>query len=286
MIDSQLLSGRVAVVTGGAAGIGGGVSRRFADAGARVVLNDIDGDLAAATVSQIEAAGGSAVAVVGDILEKGTVAALLERALEVGEGRVDVLVNNVGDSRAVPGQTPAIKRWSETFLSTTEEQWERIYRINLHHVFRCTQTFLPIMIEQGSGSIVNVATVEGIRGFPRKPVYAAFNAGVIQFTRSVAVDVARHGVRVNAIAPDLGDTPQTPFSTMLADYDRATTRLWAPLGRFGSPDDYADVILFLASDQSRYVVGQTIPVDGGTTAAGGWYQRADGSGWTNFPERP
>jgi 2-hydroxycyclohexanecarboxyl-CoA dehydrogenase len=282
----QLLQHKVAVVTGGAGGIGGGVSRRFAEEGALVVINDIDADLAAAALKDIEGSGGRAVTLVGDVRERATIEALVDLALEAGDGRIDVLVNNVGDSRpSGPGPRTA---WSlsDDFLSTTEEEWDAIYALNLQHVFRCTHAVLPHMIRQGAGAIVNVATVEAIRAFPRKPVYAAFNAGVVQFTRSLAVDVARYGVRVNAIAPDLGNTIQTPAELFLAGRDQSMIPSWTPIGRFGQPSDFADVILFLASDLARYVVGQTIPTDGGTLAAGGWYRTADGGGWTNLPDRP
>ena len=281
-----LLHGKVAVVTGGGAGIGGAVSRRFAAEGAVVVLNDIDEGFAAKAESDIKDRGGQVVTVIGDIRDKSTITRLVDRAVEIGRGRIDVLVNNVGDSRPTgPGPRTA---WSlaDDFLSTTEDEWDAIYALNLQHVFRCTKAVLPLMIAQRSGSIVNVATVEAIRGFPRKPVYAAFNAGVLQFTKSIAVDVARFGVRVNAIAPDLGNTVQTPASLMLGDRDPSMIRSWTPIGRFGEPEDFADPILFLASDLSRYVIGHTILTDGGTVAAGGWYRTADDNGWTNFPERP
>jgi 2-hydroxycyclohexanecarboxyl-CoA dehydrogenase len=142
---------------------------------------------------------------------------------------------------------------------------------------------LPAMVTRGCGAIVNNATVEAFRGIPYAAPYAAFNAGVVAFTRSLAVDVAQHGIRVNAIAPDLADTPQTPAELMLRGRDPGLIRTWIPVGRFGRPDDYAAVVEFLASDDARFVTGQTIPVDGGTLAASGWYARADRKGWTNMP---
>ena len=124
------------------------------------------------------------------------------------------------------------------------------------------------------------------RGIPVNAVYSAFNAGVNAFTKSLAVELGREGVRVNAIAPDLADTLQTPADMMLRGRDPGLIRSWVPLGRFGEPDDYAQVALFLASDKARFVTGHVIPVDGGTTAASGWYLRADGRGWTNMPDVP
>ena len=187
-----------------------------------------------------------------------------------------MLVNNVGDFR------PA----SRTFLHSTPEQWQRLYELNLRHVLTLTHAVLPTMVEQRSGSIVNNATVEAFRGIPGHAAYSAYNAGVVAFTRSLAVEVGRYGVRVNAIAPDLADTDQTPAAAMLRGRDPSLVGSWLPLGRFGDPDDYAAVVEFLASDAARFVTGQTIPVDGGTLAASGWYGRADGKGWTNLPTNP
>ncbi len=269
------LVGRVAVVTGGAAGIGGGISRSLARAGAHVVVNDIDPDLLAATVDQLEAGGGSATPVVGDIRDPTTVSRLAEVATEVAGGAVDVLVNNVGDYRP-----------NGRFLRSTPESWQALYEVNLRHVFTCTQAFAGEMAARGQGSIVNVSTVEALRGAPGNAVYSAFNAGVIAFTRSLAVELGRDGVRVNAIAPDLADTLQTPATAMLRGRDPAMVRHWLPLGRYGTPDEYGDVVLFLASDLARFVTGQVVAVDGGTSAASGWYLRSDEKGWTNMPDQP
>jgi 2-hydroxycyclohexanecarboxyl-CoA dehydrogenase len=270
-----LLDGAVAVVTGGAAGIGGATTRRLAAEGATVVVNDADEDLLATTVGTVGEAGGLAVPVTGDIRLSTTVTQLAETACAVADGRVDVLVNNVGDYRP-----------NGVFLRTSEEDWAALHAVNLEHVLRCTRALAPAMVEQGSGSIVNVSTVEASRGIPANAVYSAYNAAVEAFTRSLAVELGGDGVRVNAIAPDLADTPQTPATTMLRGRDPGLVRSWVPLGRFGEPEDYADVILFLASDLSRFVTGTVIPVDGGTLAAAGWYRRADGRGWTNLPDQP
>src|SRR5690606_36151905 len=205
------VKGKVAVVTGGAAGIGGGISRRLARAGATVVLNDLDAAAAERTAGEIRASDGRCHVVVGDIRDPAVVVAVAEAAIRVAGGRVDVLVNNVGDFR------PA----SRTFLHSTEEQWQALYEINLLHVFRLTHALMPVMIERRSGAIVNVSTVEAFRGLPGYAVYSAFNAGVSAFTKSLAVEVGRYGVRVNAIAPDLADTPQTPAAAMLRGRDPA-----------------------------------------------------------------
>jgi 2-hydroxycyclohexanecarboxyl-CoA dehydrogenase len=272
---TALLEGSIAVVTGGAAGIGGGISRRFAAEGATVVINDIDSDLLGATVADVEARGARAVGVVGDIRERETVARVAEAAFGVDGGRVDILVNNVGDYRP-----------NGRFLRTTEEDWGAMYRINLEHVLRCTRAIAPAMVERRSGSIINISTVEAFRGIPGNAVYAAFNAGINTFTKSLAVELGREGVRVNAIAPDLADTLQTPEAWMRRDRDPVMWRSWLPLGRPGQPDEFGDVAVFLASGLARFVTGVIIPVDGGTTAASGWYLRADGRGWTNLPDAP
>jgi NAD(P)-dependent dehydrogenase (short-subunit alcohol dehydrogenase family) len=280
-----LLEGKTAVVSGGAAGIGGGITRSLAGAGAHVVVNDIDADLLAGTVQAVVDAGGKVTALHGDIRDPSVVTALADLGLSVAEGTggaggaggrgIDVLVNNVGDYRP-----------NGRFLKTTEADWQALYALNLEHVFRLTHAVAPSMVAQGSGSIVNVSTVEAFRGIPANAVYSAFNAGINAFTKSMAVELGRDGVRVNAIAPDLADTLQTPAEAMLRGRPPEMTRHWLPLGRFGQPDDYGDVVLFLASDQSRFVTGHVVPVDGGTTAASGWYLRTDERGWTNLPDHP
>jgi 2-hydroxycyclohexanecarboxyl-CoA dehydrogenase len=274
-VADGLLEGRVAVVTGGAGGIGGATTRRLAEEGATVVVNDVDEARLSATVGEVLDAGRSAVPVPGDIRLSPTVATLADAAYAQADGRVDVLVNNVGDYRP-----------NGRFLRTTEEEWAALHALNFEHVLRCTRALAPAMVERGRGSIVNVSTVEASRGIPANAVYSAYNAAVEAFTRSLAVELGGDGVRVNAIAPDLADTIQTPAAAMLRDRDPGLVRSWVPLGRFGDPEDYADVVVFLASDLSRFVTGHVIPVDGGTRAASGWYRRADGRGWTNLPDQP
>lgn len=270
-----LLDGRVAVVTGGAGGIGGGISRSLAGAGAHVVVNDVDRGLLGEAVRAIAGSGGAATPVLGDIREPSTVEALARVATDVAGGAVDVLVNNVGDYRP-----------NGRFLRSTPESWQTLYELNLHHVFTVTHALAGPMAERGRGAIVNVSTVEALRGAPGNAVYSAFNAAVIAFTKSLAVELGRDGVRVNAIAPDLADTLQTTAEAMLRGRDPAMVRHWLPLGRYGQPDEYGDVVLFLASDLARFVTGQVLAVDGGTSAASGWYLRSDEKGWTNMPDRP
>ncbi len=193
-------------------------------------------------------------------------------------GRIDVLVNNVGH----------YLRPSRDFADTEPTFWEELYRVNFGHVLSVTHAFLPAMIEQRSGSIVNVSSVEGLRGYPPDPVYGALKAAVVQFTRCLAVQVGIHGVRVNGIGPDVTETLQVPYSSWVPEEHQHMWPAWVPVGRVGTPDDQARVALFLASDLSGFVTGHTIPTDGGTAAAGGWFrsQARRGRSWTNRPAAP
>ncbi|ORB73863.1 SDR family NAD(P)-dependent oxidoreductase [Mycobacterium scrofulaceum] len=272
-----LLRDRVAVVTGGGGGIGAATARLFARHGAHVVIVDIDDGLAARTVDDIAASGASAVAVVTDVRDAAAVDELARSVLD-RYGRVDVLVNNVGHWLRHPGN----------FVDTDPQFWDELYRINLQHVFLVTRAFLPAMVARRTGAVVNVSSIEGLRGYPEDPVYAAFKAAVIHFTRSLAVQVGSHGVRVNAIAPDVTESLQVPYSRWLSADERAQWPQWVPVGRMGVPEDQARVILFLASELSAFVTGHTVPTDGGTGAAGGWFRssRRPDREWTNRPIAP
>ena len=276
-VAGALLADRVAVVTGGGGGIGAATARLFAQHGARVVIADIDSERAQQTADEITTAGGSVLASVTDVRDADQVAALARLVFE-RYGRVDVLVNNVGHWLRHPGN----------FVDTDSQLWDEHYRINLHHVFLVTHAFLPAMIDQRAGAIVNVSSVEGLRGYPEDPVYAAFKAAVIHFTRCLAVQVGRDGVRVNAVGPDVTESLQVPYSQWLSADEQLQWPHWVPVGRMGLPEDQARVILFLASDLSAFVTGHTIPTDGGTGAAGGWFRssRRPDREWTNRPVAP
>jgi NAD(P)-dependent dehydrogenase (short-subunit alcohol dehydrogenase family) len=266
------LEGKVAVVTGGGGGIGRGIAECFAAFGARVVVAERDPGRAEETARAIAARGGRALACVVDVQEAADVARLAE-ATFAAFGRIDVLVNNVGDFLGI----------SKPFAETTEEEWEALYRINLLHVFRCTKAFVPRLVEQGSGgSIVNVSTIEAFRGIPGCAVYSAVNAAITGFTRSLAVELGPHRIRVNAIAPETTETLQVRPSRWIPPEKQHLVPYLTPLGRFGTPDDAAGCALFLASDLSAWVTGTTVHVDGGALAAGGFY-RVPGGGWTNTP---
>jgi NAD(P)-dependent dehydrogenase (short-subunit alcohol dehydrogenase family) len=267
---NRLLDGRVAVVTGGGGGIGGAIAHLFAQHGALVEIAEVDGERAAKLQASIEAAGGSARAHVLDVTDDGSVAAFAVDVLAT-HGRVDVVVNNVGDYR------PLVR-----FPESTPESWKAMYDINLHHVFAVTHAFIGSMIEQRSGSIVNVHSVEGMRGYPGDPVYGAMKAAVAHFTTCLAVGLGRNGIRVNGIGPDLTQTPQVDYLTGSEESERLWPS-WAPVGRLGWPDDQARVALFLASDLSSFVTGHNIPVDGGTKAGGGWFYSPVAHRFTNRP---
>ncbi len=170
-------------------------------------------------------------------------------------------------------------------VSGGPDHWQALYEINLLHVFRVTHAFLPSMLEQRSGSIINVSSIEGVRGYPQDPVYSAFKAAVLHFTRSLGVDVAGRGVKVNAIAPDLTNSVQSDFVAWDPPEWADMWSKWLPLGRMGLPVDQARVILFLASELSDFMVGQTLNTDGGTAAAAGWYPTVHRPNrrWTNRP---
>jgi NAD(P)-dependent dehydrogenase (short-subunit alcohol dehydrogenase family) len=266
------LAGKVAVVTGGGGGIGRGISECFAAFGASVVVAERDPGRAEETARAIAAGGGRALACVVDVQERADVARLAETTLRE-LGRIDVLVNNVGDYLGI----------ARPFVETGEPEWEALYRINLLHVFHCCRAFVPRLVEQGSGgSIVNVSTIEAFRGIPGCAVYSAMNAGITGFTKSLAVELGPHHIRVNAIAPETTETLQVRPSQWIPPQKQHLVAYLTPLGRFGTPDDAAGCALFLASDLSRWVTGTTVHLDGGALAAGGFY-RVPGGGWTNTP---
>ena len=272
---AHLLEDKVAIVTGGGGGIGRGISLAFAGYGARVVVAERDSERANDTVSEINGAGGKAVACVGDVQESQKVDTMVDMALNT-YGHIDILVNNVGDFLG-------IKR---PFIDTIEEEWEALYRVNLKHVLLCTRAAAPEMIKRGAGgSIINVSTVEAFRGIPHCAVYSAFKGAVTQFTKSFALEVAQYGIRVNAIAPDVTQTLQVPYDRIVPPEQADLIPIWVPLGRFGLPEDIAGVAVFLASDLSGFVTGTTIHADGGTFAAGGWFRTESGR-WTNRPVQP
>jgi NAD(P)-dependent dehydrogenase (short-subunit alcohol dehydrogenase family) len=268
---SRLLDGRVAVVTGGGTGIGGAISRLFAQHGAIVEILDIDAQVAAEAVADITGAGGMARAHVVDVRDFGQVEEAAEAVL-AEHGHIQVLVNNVGDHR------PLVR-----FRQSSPDSWNAMYDINLFHMFAVTKVFLDSMIAGGGGSIVNVHSVEGMRGYPGDPIYGAMKAAGAKFSTDLALSMGRHGIRVNGIGPDLTQSPQVDYISTAVGHE-GLWGAWAPVGRLGWPEDQARVALFLASDLSAYVTGHNIPVDGGTKAGGGWFFSPTDGRFTNRPK--
>jgi NAD(P)-dependent dehydrogenase (short-subunit alcohol dehydrogenase family) len=266
-----LLTGRTAIVTGAGAGIGKGIARVFARFGARVAILERDPATAARTADEIAAAGGEALAVPTDVRDRTAVEHGLATTL-ARYGAVDVLVNNAGGTFAAP------------FLDATDKGWEALLRANLTSVLVCTQVAGRQMVAQGrGGSIVNVVSIEGARAAPGYAAYAAAKAGVINLTQTTALELAPHGIRVNAIAPDICMTEG--LAAMVPEAERARFAWTIPLGRAGEPEDVAGAAVFLASALARYVTGTTLHVDGGTHAAGGWYRDPADGAWTLGPPR-
>jgi meso-butanediol dehydrogenase/(S,S)-butanediol dehydrogenase/diacetyl reductase len=271
-----LLSDRVAVITGGGGGIGAAAARLFAVHGAQVVIAEIDAERGRTVVDEIRGDGGAATLVVTDVRDRDQVVALRDRVLDE-HTHIDVLVNNVGH----------YVRAARDFVDGDPGLWEELYDVNFAHILSVTHAFLPAMMERKSGSVINVSSVEGLRGYPPDPVYGALKAAVVHFTRCLAVQVGRHGVRVNGIGPDVTETLQVPYSRLVPPEQTELWPMWVPVGRMGVPDDQARVLLFLASDLSEFVTGHTIPTDGGTAAAGGWFRSASRPDrWTNRPVAP
>lgn len=268
---SKLLEGRVAVVTGGGDGIGGGISRLFAEHGAIVEVAEIDATRAEAIVAEITEAGGQARAHVVDVRRPEDVERLRAAVLDEHPAP-DVLVNNVGDYR------PLVR-----FHDSSSESWNEMYEINFLHAVQVTHAFLNPMIENGGASIVNVHSVEGMRGYPGEPIYGAMKAALAHFTTCIAAGYGRKGIRANGIGPDLTQSPQVDYLKGFEDVDDLW-QSWAPVGRLGWPEDPARVALFLASDMSSYITGHNIPVDGGSRAGGGWFFSPTESRFVNRPK--
>jgi 2-hydroxycyclohexanecarboxyl-CoA dehydrogenase len=269
MVDQQMLQGRVAVVTGGAGGIGAATCRILAEHGADVVVADIEAGRAVSVVQGVENTGRRAIAVTEDLTSVGAIERLHTRATEAF-GHIDILVNGLGHHLGSSGP----------FEESTEEQWDAPYQTNLLHVLRACRAFAPAMCQAGWGRIVNFSSVEGIRAMPHGAVYAAFKGAVDSFTQSLGVALAGRGVRVNCVAVDKVRSEQVGWYQLPEEYERLAP-VWIPAGRYGEPEDVAKVVLFLASDMSSWLVGRTIPADGGTLAAGGWYPTP--TRWTNSP---
>lgn len=244
------LNGKVAVVTGGASGMGRAIVLEMAREGAQVVAADIDVAGAQAVVTQVEAAGGDGVAVQADVTSGADTRALARAALD-RYGRIDVLVNNAG------------VRLVRSFLEHTEDDWDRMLNINLKSQFLCAQAVVPTMLAQGSGRIINSASVASLVGRPDRVAYCAAKAGVLGLTRALAMDLRHRNICVNALVPGSMATALNQDAVNDPDTDWGAETL---VGRWGQPEEVAYAAVFLASDQAAYITGAEIKVEGGWLA--------------------
>jgi 3-oxoacyl-[acyl-carrier protein] reductase len=243
------LAGKVALVTGAQQGIGKAIALAFGREGASVVVNYLDDQAAGETIAKnIHEAGGHAVAVAGSVARLGDVQSMVEAGHPFGG--IDILANNAGIFPRVD------------FLQMTEAQWDEVLNVNLKGMFFCTQTVVRQLVQRGRpGAVVNLASSAAFRSSPRGVHYVSSKAGIVGFTRATALELARHGIRVNAIAPGTTDTAQPRYG-MSEDELQAVGRQ-VPLGRMAVPDDIASMAVFLASEEASHITGQTMHVNGG-----------------------
>ena len=248
---SSLNSIRGAVVTGGARGIGFATARRLASQGAGVLILDRDADAAGQAAHELTAEGFKSWAVVGDVVSRSDVQAAIKACIEMFGG-LDVMVSNAGLADVTP------------LLDITDDSWERVLDVNLTGAFRCTQEAARAMVADRGGSVVIVSSTNGFHPEQNLGGYNAAKGGVINFVRSAALDLGRRGVRVNGVAPGFVKTRGAGW--MIDDPELGPAYLKTiPLGRYAEPEDIADVIAFLASNDARHMTGQTLVVDGGHT---------------------
>ena len=247
------LAERVAIVTGSASGIGRAIAAEFARAGATLAAVDLDGDAAERVAEELRGHDAEAVALAADVARAGEVEAMAAAVFE-RFGRIDVLVNNAG-IRHISG-----------FLEHGEAEWRRTLDVNLTGPFLCMKAVIPYMLRTGKGKVVNLASIASFVGRPDRAAYCAAKGGLVSLTQAAALDMAGRNVYVNALAPGLIDTP---FNSMYSSNPELAER-WAKenlVGRWGQPADVAKAALFLASDDSDFVNGAVLPVEGGWLAA-------------------
>ena len=257
MADQGRLEGNVAIITGAASGIGRATALLFAREGARLALADLEEEGLGKLVDQVIADGGRAVMQKTNVADEGEVKALVDLALET-YSRIDILCNNAG----ITGSFPSVE-------DEDAADWRRVLDVNLLGAVFGTKHVAPNMMERGTGSIVNTASVAGVRAGAGGNAYSASKAALINFTQTSACDLGKYGVRVNAVCPGLIETGMT---RPIFDYARETDKesklgYRCELRRHGRPEEIAAAILFLASDEASYITGQALPVDGGNTAS-------------------
>ncbi|HMA34011.1 MAG TPA: SDR family oxidoreductase, partial [Chloroflexia bacterium] len=251
---SSALTGKVALVTGAAAGIGRASALAFANAGARVVVSDVDAAGGAETVRQIQAAGGVALFVAADVAQPAAVAALIAQAVAT-YGRLDYAHNNAGIEG---GHSPTAEY--------PEDIWDRVIAINLKGVWLCMKYEIAQMLTQGGGAIVNTASVAGVSGFPRHAAYAASKHGVVGLTKTAAREYASAGIRINAVCPGFIKTAMLDREVAGNTTREGRLRAAVPLGRLGTADEVAAAVVWLCTGGATFVTGQTLVLDGGMLA--------------------
>jgi 3-oxoacyl-[acyl-carrier protein] reductase len=243
------LSGRVALITGGARGIGRATAVRLAKDGAKIAINyNGNAEAAAEAKKLVEAAGSTATVIQGDVSVDADAERVVKEALAFGEGRLDIVVNNAGITR------------DNLLIRMSAEEWDQVLDLNLRGAFLVTKAAMRPMMKQRSGRIVNVSSVAGIAGNAGQANYASAKAGLIGFTKTVAREMATRNITCNAVAP--GFVPTDLTNALLKQMEETILRQ-IPLGRFGTVEDVAGAIAFLASDEAAYITGQVIVVDGG-----------------------
>jgi len=241
------LHGRVAIVTGASRGIGRSIALELGRRGAVVVVADVLGEQAAGVAAEIAAAGGEAEAAAVSVTDQPAFEGLVQ-GLVGARGRVDILVNNAGIAR------------DQLLMRMKRSEWDLVLEVNLTGAFTCTQAVLRPMMRQRSGRIISISSVVGQMGNAGQANYAASKAGLIGFSRAIAREVASRHVTVNVVAPGLIDTDMTRALPESVQHDWLSK---VPLGRFGTPEDVAAAVAFLASDEAAYITGQVLAVNGG-----------------------